>query len=250
MIEFIGAGANLPFAVALLVMVGISLLEGFAMIVGFGFSSLLDDFLPDLGIDVDVDLDMDADLDGIDAGGYSGFHKFFAWLCPGKVPSIILLVVFLTTFGLLGLGLQLLAKVGLGTMVSAYIMGPAVFFLTFPVLKPINQLIIPLIPQDETEAVSHRSFIGLPANITLGKAEPGKPAEAKLVDKNGKTHYLMVEPENDGDVLQAGESIVIVEGSGSKFIAVSTMGSIEQKERKLLDQKNKNESEIEPKSGI
>ena len=216
------------------------------MVLGFGFSNLIDDFLPDFDVDLDVDLDVDADFDALDgAAGGSGLAKLLAWLCPGKIPSLVLLILFLTTFGLLGLGLQGLAMTVLGTTVTALIAGPAVFFLTFPVLRPINQVIIPWMPKDETDAVSHKSFVGLPAKITLGVASPGNPAEAKLTDTNGKTHYLMVEPDGEGVQLKAGETIVIVEHKEGKFIAVSGQEHLEFDSKPQLEQKFRNSNSDE-----
>ena len=74
MFELVTADANMPFAIALTVMLGIAVLEGVAMLLGAGLSRFFDAMLPefDVDLDVDADLDIDADLDlhsgpGIDA---------------------------------------------------------------------------------------------------------------------------------------------------------------------------------------
>ena len=51
MFEFLTASANLPFTVALTVMLFIAFLEGVGTVLGFAFSSLLDSLLPDIDID-------------------------------------------------------------------------------------------------------------------------------------------------------------------------------------------------------
>src|SRR5690606_21436849 len=55
MFEQFFSAPNLPFAVALLVMLGIGLLEGIGMLLGGGLSGLVDGALPDLDADLDVD---------------------------------------------------------------------------------------------------------------------------------------------------------------------------------------------------
>ncbi|MEZ5581570.1 MAG: DUF1449 family protein [Candidatus Competibacteraceae bacterium] len=93
MLEFITADGNLPFSVALALMLLIALLEGVGTVLGFGFSHLLDQLTP--GIDLSPET---PDLDG-DSGVVS---RLLGWLHVGKVPMLALLVVFLTAFGLLG----------------------------------------------------------------------------------------------------------------------------------------------------
>src|SRR5687768_5609748 len=80
MFEIIAAPANLPFAVALLVMLMIGAVEA----LGLGASA--------------VHLDAHADMDG---GG-----DLLGWLGIGRVPLLMLLVVFLALFGLAGLAIQ------------------------------------------------------------------------------------------------------------------------------------------------
>ena len=52
MFEFITADANMPFAIALTVMLGIALLEGVAMLLGAGLSGFIDSMMPEFDVDV------------------------------------------------------------------------------------------------------------------------------------------------------------------------------------------------------
>ncbi len=56
---------NVPFLVAIGLMLAIALIEAVAMLLGGGLSSLIDSLLPDSlsGVDVNIDLDVDADVD-------------------------------------------------------------------------------------------------------------------------------------------------------------------------------------------
>jgi hypothetical protein len=80
-------------------------------------------------------------------------------------------------------------------------------------------------PRDETYVVSEESFPGMIATITLGTAEAGKPAEAKLKDKHGQTHYILVEPDNPGEKYDMGEKAIIVSQNGSIFKVISSSSS-------------------------
>ena len=108
MFEFVTAGPNLPFSVALMIMVLIALLEGVGTLFGVGLSNLIETFVPD------VDIDFAADLPEGEAS--FAMSKVLGWLQFGKVPALILLVVFLTAFGVVGLGVQMLAIDTIGSL--------------------------------------------------------------------------------------------------------------------------------------
>jgi len=218
--EFLNASYNLPFVLSLAIMLGLFVLEALSMIIGLGFSQLLDQVVPEL--DVDIDMDADIDLDGLDGGFESGLHKFFAWLCPGKIPSLVLFTVFLTTYGLLGLTMQWLSLQSLQIALSPLLAAPLVFFVTLPVMKQINRGIYPLLPKDETSAICHTEFIGLQAVITLGNATKGKPAKARLTDRFDQNHYLMVHPDQEDIVLKQGSEVIIIAQEGTFYTAVAS----------------------------
>jgi len=83
-------------------------------------------------------------------------------------------------------------------------------------------------PKDETEAVAEKSFIGRVAVITLGKSSKDNPAQAKLTDKFGTTHYMMVEPDIEGDEFQKGDQILIVKQTSSGYKVINNSMSVLQ----------------------
>ena len=101
MLEFLLADANLPFTLTLGLMLGIALLEGLGLLAGFDISRSLDDLLFDAEFEVEMG---ESDLPG-------GLAPL-AWLHIGIVPMLMLLVVFLTAFGGMGLVIQGLALRG------------------------------------------------------------------------------------------------------------------------------------------
>ena len=197
------APQNLPFAVALCLMLGIAVLEGVLLLLGAGLSDALDGLLPD--IDVDIDADSPA------------LSKFFGWLYVGRVPALMLLVVFLTGFGLIGLIVQQMTHGLLGFYLPRLIAVGVAGFLALPFLRGAAQLLSRLMPGTESEAVSTESFIGRTATITLGTASAGSPAEARLTDVRGQDHYLMIEPERTEDSFSVGDTVVVVSQTGAVY---------------------------------
>jgi hypothetical protein len=212
MINFLLASQNMPFTVALAVMLIIAFLEGVTMLLGSGIFSFIDSLLPEL--------DIDADMDSPDFESSGLFSKLLSWLRIGEVPAIMLLVIFLTAFGLIGLGLQSFALRTLGSLLPGSFASIPAVLLGFPIVRLFGGLLGKLMPKDETEAVAETSFIGRIAVITLGNASPGNPAEAKLRDKFGQTHYVMVEPDESDERFENGTQVVLVNQQGAIFKAI------------------------------
>ena len=53
--EFLFADNNMPFSIALMLMLIIAVMEGALTLIGLGMSQALDSLLPDLDIDADID---------------------------------------------------------------------------------------------------------------------------------------------------------------------------------------------------
>lgn len=222
MIEFLTASQNMPFTVALTVMFGIAVLEGVAILLGIGFSHLLDALLPDL----DIDLHIHTDVDASELPAATGLSRFLSWLRIGQVPVLILLVVFLMAFGLLGLGIQALIDNTLGMLLPGLLASVASLFLSLPVVRVVGGGLQSIMPSDETEAVSEQSLVGRIATITIGKAEKGSPAEAKVKDEHGLTHYIMLEPDDDGITMRSGSQVLLVRYESNIYKAIENTNTV------------------------
>lgn len=212
MMAFSASPENIPFAVALLVVLAVSCIEGVGTLIGLSLSTLLDSILPDF------DLGLELDTPGIDAQPH-GFTAVLGWLRFGQVPALILLLVFLTAFGLSGLGLQAVMLEAVDQLLPAKVASIPAFFVSLPVVRIGGGLLGRVIPQDETEAVSEDSFIGQVATITLGTAKRNHPAQAKLRDAYGQVHYILVEPDGE-DCFEAQSEVLLVSRQGSMFRAI------------------------------
>lgn len=220
MLSFLLDPGNVPFTVALALMGGIAALEVVTLAFGAAASGLVDSVLPDFDFDLDVDLDVDTDVDAPDLAAHTpALSALFSWLHIGKVPTLILLAAFLLGFGLSGLVLQAAVRGVFGAALTPWLAWVPALFGSLPVIHVSGRLFRNVLPAEETDAVARKSLIGRTAVVTLGIARAGEPAQARLKDDRGQTHYVMVEPR-DGSEVQAGEEVVLVAQDGAKFSVV------------------------------
>ena len=182
--------------------------------------------------DADADFEMDAELGGDggplhvdgpdmpDMPSAGPLSQLLSWLCVGKVPVLILLAAFLLGFGVTGLIVQETSQSVLGLYLWPILVAIPAFLVALPTTRYLGLTISRIMPKEETDAVSRNAFIGAVATIIRGEAEKGKPAEAKLRDVNGTTHYILVEPDQIGLKFAQGNEVLLVKKSGSIFQAV------------------------------
>lgn len=210
--ELITADGSLPFSVSLALMLALGLVEGLMSLVGAGLSGVFDALMPDL------DLHAHADFAGPDHDG--GLSRVLGWLRIGEVPVLMLLVIALTTFGLLGLGVQALSRSALGFFLPAWMASIPAFLLSLPSIRMLGGGLHRVMPKDETTAVSAESLVGRVAVVTLGVARAGHPAEAKVRDQHGQMHYFLVEPDDDQE-FPAGSEVLLVQLAGSRYRVIA-----------------------------
>ncbi|WP_161966187.1 YqiJ family protein [Steroidobacter cummioxidans] len=186
------AAETWPFTVATFLLLLIAIVEGIAMLLGSSLSQSLQQMLPDHG--------------DLDAGP---FDKALGWLSFGRVPLLVLMVLFLASFALSGFALNLIVRHLFGFWVPPLLAGSAAFLITLPVVRFAGRGLARLIPQDQTYAVSFDSLVGRVATIVGGTARPGYPAQAKVANEHGQTLYVMVEPEAEGMTFQSGERVLL-----------------------------------------
>lgn len=216
MLELLLAPENVAFATALAVMLGIAALEGVATLFGAGISSLLDTLVGD----VDIDLDVDTDADGSGAGHIPGsglVTHTLGWLRVGQVPILVLIVIFLTSFGLIGLATQSAVHELTGYFLPAAVAWVPAIVGALPSVRVFGGAIARILPKEETSAVSQTTFIGRIATITIGTAAADEPTQARLTDEHGRSHYVLVEPDVVTDRFETGDKVLLVSMDGARF---------------------------------
>lgn len=195
----------LPFAVALGLMLLIAALEIVGLLFGHSPSQAVDTLLPDHDVAVEAP-----------AHGPDGF---LSWLGVGRVPVLMLLIVLLCGFGLSGYVLQNATIQAVGWPLHPALASLGALAAALPITRAGGLLLARIMPKQETEAVSHQSFVGEVATITQGVARRGLPAEAKLRDRFGRTHYIRIEPDTDDTALPAGTEVLVLRQHGAIFRA-------------------------------
>ncbi|MCL2829156.1 MAG: YqiJ family protein [Betaproteobacteria bacterium] len=201
-----------PFAVALIVMAGLAVLEGASLLVGGSGLSGLVDHAFSLDADADTDLHLDTGIHG--PGGLLG------WLHLGRVPLLMLLILFLTAFGIGGFLIQMLARSLFGSFLPAGLASIGAFLAAIPAVRVGGFVLAKVLPKDETSSVSLDALIGRIGVIVIGRARTGVAAQARVRDEHGRSHYVMVEPDQEDSVFEAGTEILLVKRLGAKFQAI------------------------------
>lgn len=195
MLDFITAPANAPFGVALVLMLMIGTVEA----IGLGLGA--------------ADIDMDAHA--------HGDTDLLGWLGVGQVPLLMLIVVLLALFGLTGLVLQQAAAALLGSPLSPWVAAPVALVAALPLTGISARGLARVLPADETTAVGLDSLVGRRATVTVGNAKRGSPAQARVRDVHGQSHYVMVEPTGDNEIIAAGETLLLVRREGNLFTGLA-----------------------------
>jgi hypothetical protein len=224
MTEWFTAAGSAPFTVALLIMIGIAVVELIALVAGFGLNAVVDDLL-DVPVGEGADGFAGADGvgggDGVD-GGPGALGRSLDWLYVGHLPVLAILIVFLTIFGLLGLTAQGLLRATAGSAAPAFIAVPVVLLASLLPLRLCVRGLAKIFPRDDSSAVDPATFVGATALVVGGGgARAGHPAQARLVDGFGTTHYVLVEPVEADQQLPSDSAVLLVEQlTGGRFAAV------------------------------
>lgn len=193
--EFIKLPQNSVFLISIIIIIIMAFVEVISVLLGVSISEAIDNLLPDVEVEGDIEADLSVPV--------------LDWLNFGKVPFLILIIIFLTFFGLSGFIIQ-----GIFFKIFSVLMPEIVAIIialvpTFIVVHFIGKIISKILPQVETTAVNINSLKGRIAKITIGTATCDNPAEAKVKDKYGKTHYVRVIPGDIEESFIQGEKVVL-----------------------------------------
>ena len=193
---------TLPFGVAVALIVAIALLEGLGMLMALSPSNFIDNWLPEHPAEAGVD-------------------RVLGWLHLGRVPALVLLLLFLLGYALFGYALQKVAFNLLGGFLPAWVAGLLAVPPGLATVRGLGALVARIVPRDETSAVSEQSLVGRAGVVSAGAARRGLAAQARVRDAHGRTHYLMVEPDLDDEVFEEGAQILIVRKLGAFYRCIA-----------------------------
>lgn len=211
-----------PFTLALAIFFGLLALELILALLG---GSLLggDEIDVDAEVDLDVadvsDFDMDLDsldleaevpeIDMQDAPAASSVGPA-AWLGLGRMPLLIWIAALLLGFGLSGIGIQMILRDTLGLTLPAIIPAIPAAMVGLWFARSFGALFARLLPKTETQSLSTRRLGRRRGVVSQGTAERGRPAEVRVVDHYGNTHYIRAEPYRTEDSLPQGSEVLVL----------------------------------------
>jgi hypothetical protein len=192
-----------PFSVALLVFLGLFVLELLLLVVGVGLSDLVDDILPD------------ADHDH----HFEAFGKALSFVGWGSVPSMIVIMMLFAFFGVGGILVQGASHNVLGHVLWSWIAAIPAFAASFTLTHYATRFLAPLMPNVETFAVSQHSLVGRKAKVIYGTASHVLPADAEVRDTHGRAHYVQLKAAEPDETFPEGEVVYVVRAEGGFFFA-------------------------------
>jgi hypothetical protein len=195
-----------PFAVASLLILSIAAIEGIALLIGATVAGWLDSLLhhaPDAPNAPDAP------------------DHWLGWLYFGRVPVLVLVVLFLALFALAGFALNLAAVGIFGTLIPPLIAAPVAAVAALPLMRVCAGGIAQIIPREQTYAVSLDTLVGRIAVIVSGTARLGYPAQGKVTSEHGQVLYVMVEPDAPDTTFAQHDAVLLVKRlSGTRFQAI------------------------------
>jgi len=196
---FLLSADNVPFVAALVLMLLIGLVEALGLGAGLAVGEGLDSVHGDVNVET---------------------PSLLSWINVGRLPLLMLIVVFLFAFGIVGLIGQKIVAAGLGQPAPWFLASPLALLVAVPATRAFGRGVAKILPRDETTAVSRDSLVGRVAVIVMGEARHASAAQAGVRDEFGQVHYVMIEPDDVADVFAQGASVLLVRYAGAKYFAI------------------------------
>lgn len=188
---------NLPFAAALVLMALLALLQVVGVSEYFGH---------------------EVEAHGADGGMADGLLALIGF---SRVPFMMWLATFLLAFAALGVSGQALAESLLGTALNPWLAAGLATIAALPLTGILVRPLSAIIPKDETTAVGLDSLVGRRAKIVNGRAGAGHPARARVRDRFGHPHHVMVEPHEQGAEMLEGDEVLLVRRENDTFFCIA-----------------------------
>jgi membrane protein implicated in regulation of membrane protease activity len=188
-----------PFAIAAMILVGLTAIEILSMLLGFSLSEMISKPHFD---------------------GHDGFVAgLLSWINLGGVPLLILIMLLLGIFAMSGFAIQTVADIVWTPLPAIVAVLPATL-LTIPLVRGSTRTIARLIPRDETYAVDAGDFVGRTAKVTIGPLDQGLPGRVSVKDVYGNWHQLRASAAKGESPLGVGAEVLLVDRKADIFIAV------------------------------
>ncbi|SCB27172.1 OB-fold-containig protein [Rhizobium multihospitium] len=189
-----------PFAIAAMILIGLTAIEILSMLLGFSLSELIGK--PHF-----------EGHDGVLAG-------LLSWINIGGVPLPILIMLALGIFAVTGFAIQSVADMTWAPLPAIVASVPALA-ITIPLVRGSTRTIARIVPRDETYAVEADDFVGRTGTVSIGPLDQGLPGRVSVKDAHGNWHQLRASAAKGESPLPIGAQVLLVDRKADIFIAVS-----------------------------
>ncbi len=189
-----------PFAIAAMILIGLTAIEILSMLLGFSLSELIGK--PHF-----------EGHDGVLAG-------LLSWINIGGVPLLILIMLALGIFAVTGFAIQTVADV-IRAPLPAIVAAVPALAVTIPLVRGSTRMIARIVPRDETYAVEADDFVGRTGTVSIGPLDQGLPGRVSVKDAHGNWHQLRASAAKGEGPLPIGAQVLLVDRKADIFIAVS-----------------------------
>lgn len=211
-LDFLAGPATKPFAIAEAILIGMTVLELAALVIGTSLSAKIDAILH---LD-HADGSPEGAHDGLHVAEQSWFSTAWDFINKGRVPLLVLLMILFGVFGATGHVIQGIAHSTIGHLpvgLACLLAGIA----TVPLTRKITRLVGRLVPRDETYVVSNDDLIGSVVTVTLGPVTDSEIGRVKLLDRHGNAHFPWVRASTAGVRIEEGSRALIVSHDNNEF---------------------------------
>ncbi|MGZ9723647.1 OB-fold-containig protein [Rhizobium miluonense] len=196
-----------PFAIAAMILIGLTVIEILSMLLGFSLSEFIGK----------------PHFDG-HAGVLAGL---LSWINIGGVPLLILIMLLLGMFAITGFAVQTVADSISAPLPAIVAVLPATV-LTIPLVRGSTRTIARLIPRDESYAVDSANFVGRTGTVTIGPLDQGLPGRVSVKDAYGNWHQLRASAAKGENPLPIGAKVLLVDRKADIFVAVSAPSDLRE----------------------
>lgn len=189
-----------PFAIAAMILIGLTVIEILSLLLGFSLSELIGK--PHF-----------EGHDGVLAG-------LLSWINIGGVPLLILIMLVLGIFAVTGFAIQAVADMVWAPLPAIVAAAPALL-VTIPLVRRSTRAIARIVPRDETYAVDTADLVGRTGIVSIGPLDQGLPGRVSVKDVHGNWHQLRACAAKGEGPLAIGAKVLLVDRKADIFIAVS-----------------------------
>ncbi len=191
-----------PFSIAAAVMLALVAIELIGLVAGAAFSEM---------------------LEGSPVGEFA--DQSLSWLNLGRVPFLVLLMLLLGLFAAAGMTIQAVAA-SISAPLPAGVAAVAAAAISLVATRGASRVLGPYVPRDETYALTDRDLIGLTGKVTVGPLESHAIGRIAVTDHFGNRHFPRVRPAVEGEVIEVGADVLIVDVAGRECRVILTPGEL------------------------